>query len=90
MFWKPFTTRGAQASILFGTIATLLLIYVSPTIQMDLLGHKSAYFPYRNPGLFTIPLSFAVGVIVSWLTPEPAAREQFAKLEQQIHFGELT
>ena len=90
MFWKPFTTRGAQASILFGTIATLLLIYVSPTIQMDLLGHQTAYFPYRNPGLFTIPLSFAVGVIVSWLTPEPAAREQFAKLEQQIHFGELT
>ena len=90
MFWKPFTTRGAQASILFGTIATLLLIYVSPTIQVDLLGHKTAYFPYRNPGLFTIPLSFAVGVIVSWLTPEPLAREQFAKLEQQIHFGELT
>ncbi len=90
MFWRPFTTRGAQASILFGTIATLLLIYVSPTIQMDLLGHKTAYFPYRNPGLFTIPLSFAVGVVVSWLTPEPAAREQFAKLEQQVHFGELT
>jgi hypothetical protein len=30
-----------------------------------------------------------VGVIVSWLTPEPAAAEAFAKLEQQIHFGEL-
>jgi len=90
MFWKPFTTRGAQASILFGTVATLLLIYVSPTIQIDLLGHETAWFPYRNPGLFTIPLSFAVGVVVSWLTPEPAAAEQFAKLEQQIHFGELT
>jgi cation/acetate symporter len=89
MFWKPFTTRGAQASILFGTIATLVLIYVSPTIQIDLLGHETAWFPYRNPGLFTIPLSFAVGVIVSWLTPEPAAAEAFAKLEQQIHFGEL-
>ena len=89
MFWKPFTTRGAQASILFGTVATLVLIYVSPTIQVDLLRHETAWFPYRNPGLFTIPLSFAVGVIVSWLTPEPAAAEAFAKLEQQIHFGEL-
>jgi cation/acetate symporter len=90
MFWKPFTTRGAQASILFGTVATLLLIiYISPTIQMDLVGHKTTYFPYRNPGLFTIPLSFAVGIVVSWLTPEPSATEQFAKLEQQIHFGEL-
>ena len=90
MFWKPFTTRGAQASILFGTVATLLLIYLSPTIQVDLLRRETAWFPYRNPGLFTIPLSFAVGMIVSWLTPEPAAAEQFAKLEQQIHFGELT
>ena len=90
MFWKPFTTRGAQASILFGTAATLILIYLSPTIQIDLLRHETAWFPYRNPGLFTIPLSFAVGMIVSWLTPEPAAAAQFAKLEQQIHFGELT
>ncbi len=89
MFWKPFTTRGAQASILFGTIATLLLIYVSPTIQIDLLKHETAWFPYRNPGLFTIPLSFAVGIMVSLLTPEPAATKAFAKLEQQIHFGEL-
>ena len=90
MFWKRFTTRGAQASILIGTAATLILIWISPTIQIDLLGHKTAWFPYRNPGLFTIPLSFAVGVVVSLLTPEPAAAEQFAKLEQQIHFGELT
>ena len=39
MFWRPFTTRGAQASILFGTVATLVLIYLSPTIQIDLLKH---------------------------------------------------
>jgi cation/acetate symporter len=88
MFWKPFTTRGAQASILFGTAATLLLIWISPTIQVDLLGNPSAMFPYRNPGLFTIPLSFAVGIVVSLLSPEPAATQNFAKLEQQIHFGE--
>jgi cation/acetate symporter len=88
MFWKPFTTRGAQASILFGTAATLLLIWMSPTIQVDLLGNASAMFPYRNPGLFTIPLSFAVGIVVSLLSPEPAATHNFAKLEQQIHFGE--
>ena len=60
-----------------------------PAISLVLLGNATAMFPYRNPGLFTIPLSFAVGVIVSWLTPEPAAAQTFAKLEQQIHFGEL-
>jgi cation/acetate symporter len=88
MFWRGFTTRGAQASILFGTISTLLLIYLSPTIQIDLLKHSSAYFPYRNPGLFTIPSSFIVGILTSLLAPEPAAQEGFARLEHQIHVGE--
>jgi cation/acetate symporter len=88
MFWRRFTTRGAQLSILAGTAATVLLIWMSPTIQIDLLGNKSAYFPYRNPGLFTIPLAFAVGIVVSLLAPEPSASEGFDKLEHQIHLGE--
>lgn len=41
VFWKRFTTWGAVCSILFGTIATLLLIYCGPTIQLDLLGPKA-------------------------------------------------
>ena len=65
IFWKGFTTRGAQASILTGTVATLVLIYLSPTIQIDLLKQTTAVFPYRNPGLFTIPLSFIVGIVTS-------------------------
>ena len=88
MFWRPFTTRGAQMSILFGTAATLVLIWMSPTIQIDLLGHQTAYFPYRNPGLFTIPLSFVVGIVTSLLAPEPASTEGFTRLEHQIHLGE--
>jgi len=94
MFWRKFTTRGAQASILVGTISTLLLIYMSATIQVDVLKHpleefeRSFHFPYRNPGLFTIPLSFVVGIVVSLLTPEPAASEGFDRLEHRIHVGE--
>jgi len=88
MFWRPFTTRGAQASILFGTVSTLVLIWLSPTIQVDMLKQTAAYFPYRNPGLFTIPLSFIVGIVTSLASPEPAAVEGFAKLEHQIHLGE--
>ena len=42
VFWRKFTTWGAVCSILFGTIATLVLIYCGPTIQFDLLGPKAA------------------------------------------------
>jgi len=40
VFWRRFTTWGAVLSILFGTIGTLLLIYLGPTIQFDLMFPK--------------------------------------------------
>ncbi|MEO5374035.1 MAG: sodium/solute symporter [Alphaproteobacteria bacterium] len=38
IFWRPFTTWGAVSAILFGAFGTLLLIYLGPTVQIDLLG----------------------------------------------------
>src|SRR5215203_3820846 len=61
IFWRKFTTRAAQTSMLAGTASALILIYLSPTIQVDVLKNASAWFPLRNPGLVSIPLSFIVG-----------------------------
>jgi cation/acetate symporter len=85
MFWRKFTTRGAQMSMLVGTASSLILIYFSPTIQMDVLKHATAWFPLRNPGLVSIPLSFAVGTAVALLWPEPEADKRFSEVEQRIH-----
>jgi cation/acetate symporter len=89
IFWRRFTTRGAQASMLVGTASALVLIYLSPTIQMDMLQQASAPFPLKNPGLVTLPLSFLVGILVSLLAPEPAAEERYAEIEKRVHLGEL-
>jgi cation/acetate symporter len=88
VFWRAFTTRGAQASMIIGTLSTLLLIYFSPTIQVDILKAPTAWFPLRNPGLVTIPLSFLVGIAVSLAAPEPQAASRFAEVEHRIHFGD--
>jgi cation/acetate symporter len=88
MFWKPFTTNGAVASILVGTTAALGLIYFSPTIQVDLLKNPAALFPLRNPGIISIPLSFAVGIVVSLLAPDQEAATKFAAAERRLHLGE--
>jgi cation/acetate symporter len=88
MFWKPFTTNGAVASIVVGTATALGLIYFSPTIQIDLLKHPAALFPLRNPGIISIPLSFAVGIVVSLLAPEQEAQAKFAVTERRLHLGE--
>jgi cation/acetate symporter len=88
MFWQRFTTAGAQASMLVGTASALLLIYLSPTVQVGVLGRASAFFPLSNPGLITIPLSFAMGIVVSLVTSEPEAQAKFHALEDRLHLGE--
>ena len=85
MFWRKFTTRAAQTSMLVGTASSLLLIYLSPTIQIDVLKNSSAWFPLRNPGLVSIPLSFAVAIAVASLWPEAEAEERFAEVEHRVH-----
>jgi cation/acetate symporter len=87
VFWRPFTTRGAQASMIVGTLSALLLIFLSPTIQVQTLGKAEAIFPLSNPGLVTIPLSFAVGIVVSKLFPEPAASTAFDAMQRRLHLG---
>src|SRR6186713_1585531 len=37
IFWSRLTTAGAQSSMFVGTAAALVLIYSSPTIQVDIL-----------------------------------------------------
>ena len=81
------TTAGAVASMAIGTVSTVTLIWLSPTIQIDILKHESAIFPLRNPGLVTIPLSFLIAVGVSLLRPVPAEATRFAELERQLHVG---
>ncbi len=70
-----------------GTVTTLVLISLSPTIQVDILEHASAWFPLKNPALVTIPLSFLAGVVVSLLAPERAAADGFALVERRVHLG---
>jgi cation/acetate symporter len=87
VFWRRCTTAGVVASMIVGTASTLLLIWLSPTIQVDILKEAGAPFPLKNPALVTIPLSFATGWLVSQLTRDPAALEQYAHVERRMHFG---
>jgi cation/acetate symporter len=87
IFWRRLTTAGAQLSMLVGTVSTLVLIYLSPAIQIDILGNESAWFPLRNPGVVTIPLAFVVAIGVSLLKPDPAEAKRFAELARRLHLG---
>ena len=49
VFWRRFTTRAAAASMVTGTVASLVLIYFSPTIQIGLLGHGVGAISVEEP-----------------------------------------
>jgi cation/acetate symporter len=87
IFWRRSTTPGVVASMALGTISSLALIYLSPTIQVDILKHESAWFPLRNPALVTIPLSFLTAVVVSLLTPNAGEVAGYARVEREMHTG---
>jgi cation/acetate symporter len=87
IFWRRCTTQGIVASMVVGTVATLALIYLSPTIQVDILQRETAFFPLRNPALVTIPLAFATAIVVSLTTADRASQEQFARVQRQMHLG---
>ncbi|HEU4535579.1 MAG TPA: hypothetical protein VFS00_15735, partial [Polyangiaceae bacterium] len=87
ILWKNFTTRGAVASILVGAFGSVVMIVLSPTVWVDVFHLVDAPFPLRNPAVVSMSASFAVGVVVSLLTPEPAAREKFEAEKLRTYLG---
>jgi len=76
LFWKRTTKQGIIASVVVGMVSSLAWILLSGDTYRDLYGLPAtdALTPFSQPGIVTIPLSFAVLVAVSLVTkrgPEP-------------------
>ena len=69
LFWKRTTMQGITASIIVGAFSAVGLILLSPTMweRYGLL-REAAPFPLSNPGIISIPLSFAALIVVSLMT----------------------
>lgn len=85
--WRGFTTAGAVASIVTGTVLAVLLIVISPTVWVDILQNPLAVFPLRNPALVSMTAAFAVGIVVSWLTREPEAARRYEDEKMRAYLG---
>ncbi len=84
IFWRRLTTAGAVASMWVGVISSVGLIILSPTVWVTILKHPAPIFPLGSPGLVTIPLSFAVAVLVSLAKRETVAEEKFLEVHQRL------
>ncbi|WP_194819455.1 cation acetate symporter [Nocardia sp. XZ_19_385] len=91
LFWKRFNTTGALFSMYGGLISTIVLIVFSPAVS----GNKTAmlkdmdfdYFPLSNPGIVSIPLAFALGVIGTFIG---ARRQESQALAAEMEVRSLT
>jgi cation/acetate symporter len=91
LFWRRLTTTGAVWGILVGAGTSVLLILLSPTVQIDVLHRSPAEFarlwwsfPMKNPALFSIPLSFVAALAVSLLRPERNAYSGFDDMQRAL------
>ncbi|MEP9391790.1 cation acetate symporter [Gordonia sp. VNQ95] len=86
LYWKRFNTRGALWSIYGGLGSTLLLIVFSPAVSGKatsmIPGADFAWFPLENPGIVSIPLAFALGIIGTLTAPnDRGTPERNAEME---------
>jgi cation/acetate symporter len=85
--WKRFTTAGAVSSIITGSLLSVLLIVLSPTVWVDILHNAQAIFPLRNPAIVSMPAAFLVGIIASLVSREPAAEAMFDDEKIRTYLG---
>jgi cation/acetate symporter len=76
LFWKGTTRQGVTAAIVTGMVGALAWILLSEDSFKDIyrLPPEQALVPFSQPGIITIPLGFAVLIIVSLLTRKRAGR----------------
>ncbi len=80
LFWKKTTGKGITASVLVGMISALTIILLSPSMFVRYgLAAERAIIPMDNPAIISVPLSFAVLIIVSLLTQKNEKKEVVEK-----------
>jgi cation/acetate symporter len=76
-----------MTSMLTGTLVSLVLILLSPTVWVDLFKNAAPIISLKNPGIISVPAAFLVGIVVSLVKPEPSAQSAFAAAQDRMHLG---
>ncbi len=91
--WKRFTTMGAVWSIVTGATLSVVMIFLSPTVWGEILGHLDAagkpygVTPLKNPAIISMTAAFLVGIVVSLLSEEKDAQTAFEEEKLRTYLG---
>ncbi|MGI8309870.1 solute symporter family protein [Saccharopolyspora hattusasensis] len=85
LFWKRFNTTGTLWSIYSGLGSCLLLVIFSPVVSGSpdsiLPSMDFAFFPLKNPGIVSIPVSFICGIIGTFVGRDSVDEVRQAEME---------
>ncbi|WP_433871214.1 solute symporter family protein [Saccharopolyspora sp. CA-218241] len=85
LFWRRFNTTGTLWGIYGGLGACLLLVVFSPVVsgapEAILPDVDFAFFPLKNPGIVSIPLSFLFAIIGTFVGKERPDPERLDEME---------
>jgi cation/acetate symporter len=98
IYWKRFNTSGAVCGLLFGLVASIVLILIGPSVMgidaATVVGparhaiQHAPIFPLENPGLLSIPIGFAGALLGTFLgAKDPYAVQRFEELEVRANTG---
>lgn len=84
IYWKNMTTRGAAAGGWLGLISAIVLVILSKTVWVTLLGHENPVFPLESPALFSMPLAFLAIWLFSVTDKSPRAAEDRNAFDEEF------
>src|ERR1700674_1494468 len=97
IYWKRFNTAGAVAGLATGLLASIVLIFLGPSIMTvdaptvapaarHIIQH-APIFPLENPGILSIPLGFLGEILGTLLSHEPSSEHKFNELLVRSNTG---
>src|SRR5918993_792639 len=87
--WRQFNTSGAVTGVLFGTLSSIALVIISPTVWPgpDSEGGALGFYDLANPGIISIPLGFIGCWLGTVLARERRAERTFDELYVRAETG---
>ncbi len=83
IFWSKMTTKGALLGGWLGLVSSTLFVILGPTVWTDVLKLGDAIFPFKNPALFSMTLSFLGIFIGSIMDSSEQGKRECASFEAQ-------
>ncbi|MEP3050989.1 MAG: cation acetate symporter [Erythrobacter sp.] len=89
LYWRNLSSRGLVIGGWITLTVSIVLIVLSDTVWVQLLGYEKAIFPYIYPTIFTLPLGFATVWIISILDKSAQAKAERAGFDDQMIAAEI-